>query len=114
MSTASLGALGAALDGAAPDPRRFRMTVTVEGTEPWAEDAWARGRLSVGEAALRVVAPVPRCVVTTRDPASGRTDVPALRALARLRGKDRVTFGVWCRVDRPGRVSVGDPVGVSA
>jgi hypothetical protein len=30
--------------------------------------------------------------------------------LARLRGKDDVTFGVWCDVVEPGAVAVGDAV----
>jgi hypothetical protein len=33
-----------------------------------------------------------------------------LKALAELRGKDDVTFGLWCDVVRPGRVRVGDAV----
>jgi hypothetical protein len=37
--------------------------------------------------------------------------VPTLKALAELRGKDDVTFGVWCEVVAPGRVRVGDTVG---
>jgi hypothetical protein len=37
-----------------------------------------------------------------------------LRALARLRGKDDVTFGVWCDVVAPGAVRVGDPIVVAA
>jgi uncharacterized protein len=112
MSTASLEALGSALGGSAPDPRRFRMTIAIGGAPPWAEDGWAGGELALGDAALRVLEPVPRCVVTTRDPAAGATDLPVLKALARLRGRDAVTFGVWCAVARPGRVRVGDPVTV--
>ena len=55
---------------------------------------------------------MPRCVVTTRDPERGETDAPVLKALAALRGKRDVTFGLWCAVAEPGRVRVGDPVGV--
>lgn len=110
MSAASLAALGEALEDGTPDPRRFRMTVTVDGAEPWEEHGWAGCELSAGEAGLRVTDPVPRCVVTTRDPEQGRVDAPVLSALAQLRGQDDVTFGVWCEVTRPGRVRVGDPV----
>ena len=53
---------------------------------------------------------MPRCVVTTRDPDDGRTDAPVLAALAALRGKRDVTFGLWCEVAEPGRVRLGDPV----
>ena len=110
MSTASLEALGDHLDGGTPDPRRFRMTITIDGTDPWEEHGWAGGEIQVGEVALRVIDPVPRCVVTTRDPEKGKADLPITRALAELRGKDDVTFGVWCEVSRPGVVRLGDPV----
>jgi uncharacterized protein len=105
MSAASLAALGV------PDPRRFRMTVTIDGVDAWEEHGWGGRELAVGTAALRVTDPVPRCVVTTRDPESGRRDAPTLKALAELRGKDDVTFGVWCEVIAPGRVRIGDSVG---
>jgi uncharacterized protein len=110
MSSASVAALGEALAGDVPDPRRFRMTITVEGTGAWEEHSWAGGELDAGEVRLRIVDPVPRCVVTTRDPEKGRRDVPVLHTLAELRGKKNVTFGVWCEVERPGHVRRGDPV----
>ena len=85
MSVASLHALAPALDGAVPDARRFRMTLTVDGVDAWAEEAWKDRELAVGGAVLRVDDPVPRCVVTTRDPDDGHRDVPVLKALAELR-----------------------------
>jgi uncharacterized protein YcbX len=109
MSEASLQALEPAL-GAVPDPRRFRMTLTIDGVDAWEEHGWAGRELNVGAAVLRVVDPVPRCVVTTRDPDDGRRDAPVLKALATLRGKRDVTFGVWCEVVAPGRVRRGDTV----
>ena len=36
--------------------------------------------------------------------------VRLFHALARLRGKNDITFGVWCEVIQPGRIRVGDPV----
>lgn len=110
MSEASLGALAPALGGTVPDGRRFRMTLTIDGVEAWEEHGWTGRELAAGEAVLRVVDAIPRCVVTTRDPDRGSTDVPTLKALARLRGKDDVTFGVWCEVVRPGTVRRGDAV----
>jgi uncharacterized protein YcbX len=104
MSEASLAALGV------PDPRRFRMTITIDGVEPWEEHGWGGRELAAGDAVLRVTEPVPRCAVTTRDPDSGRRDAPTLKRLAELRGKRDVTFGVWCEVVAPGRVRVGDAV----
>jgi uncharacterized protein YcbX len=112
MSTASLHALSRHL-GSGTDGRRFRMTLTIDGVEPWEEHGWSGREVAVGEALLRVVDPVPRCVVTTRDPDDGRRDAPVLKALAQLRGKDDVTFGVWCEVLRPGTVRRGDAVSPS-
>lgn len=110
MSVASLHALATALTGGVPDARRFRMTLTIDGVDAWAEEAWKGRELAVGGAVLRVDDPVPRCVVTTRDPDDGHRDVPVLKALAELRGKDRVDFGVWCDVVEPGTVRRGDRV----
>jgi uncharacterized protein len=110
MSQASLQALAPEFSGTAPDWRRFRMTITITGTDAWAEHAWSGHEVTIGEVAVRVVAPVPRCVVTTRNPESGATDARILHALARLRGKNDITFGVWCDILRPGRIHVGDLV----
>jgi uncharacterized protein len=110
MSEASLHALAPQFNGAAPDSRRFRMTITITGTDAWAEHGWSGQKVTIGEVTLRVIAPVPRCVVTTRNPESGATDARILHALARLRGKNDITFGVWCDILRPGRIHVGDAV----
>jgi uncharacterized protein YcbX len=110
MSEASLHALGAEFSGTAPDPRRFRMTITVTGADPWAEHSWSGQQVTIGDVRLGVLAPVPRCVVTTRNPESGATDARILHALARLRGKNDITFGVWCEVIQPGCIQVGDLV----
>ena len=110
MSEASLHALAAEFNGTAPDPRRFRMTITITGTDAWAEHAWGGQNVTIGQVVVRVVAPVPRCVVTTRNPESGATDARILHAIARLRGKSDVTFGVWCEILCPGRIHIGDVV----
>ena len=86
------------------------MTITMTGTDAWAEHGWGGQKVSIGEAIVRVIAPVPRCVVTTRNPDSGATDARVLHALARLRGKNDITFGVWCDIIRPGRIHIGDLV----
>jgi len=110
MSEATLQALAPEFGGTVPDPRRFRMTITIEGTDAWAEHAWGGQELAIGEAILRVIDPVPRCVVTTRNPESGATDARVLHALARLRGKNDIAFGVWCEILRPAVIHVGDAV----
>jgi hypothetical protein len=110
MSRASLAALAPQLEGRVPDARRFRMTIAIDGVEAWEEHGWPGREIAAGEALLRGLEPVPRCVVTTRDPEDGHTDAPVLAALAALRGKRDVTFGLWCAVAEPGRVRLGDPV----
>jgi uncharacterized protein len=113
MSAASLDALGPALGGTVPDPRRFRMTIAIDGAGAWEEHGWSGREIAVGDVVLRGHAPVPRCVVTTRDPEQGTTDAPVLKALATLRGRHDVTFGIWCDVLSPGRIRVGDHVAVT-
>ena len=113
MSEASVAALAPELGGAVPDPRRFRMNVTIDGADAWEEHAWAGREIAVGGALLRGGEPVPRCVMTTLDPASGRRDQPVLKALVRLRGKDGVHLGLWCEVASPGTVRTGDAVRVT-
>ena len=101
---ASLAAL------AVPDARRFRMTIAIDGAQAWEEHGWTGREIAVGDAVLRGADPVGRCVVTTRDPDTGSADQPTLKALARLRGKHDVTFGIWCEVVAPAAIRVGDPV----
>ena len=110
MSTPTLHAVGEAMEDGTPDGRRFRMNVTLDGVAPWEEHGWGGREIVVGDAVLRGVDPVVRCVITMRDPETGKGDVPILRALADLRGKRDVTFGLWCDVVRPGVVRVGDEV----
>ena len=66
--------------------------------------------MTIADITLRVLEPVPRCVVTTRNPESGATDARILHALARLRGNKDITFGVWCEIIQPGQIHVGDLV----
>jgi uncharacterized protein YcbX len=110
MSEASLRALAAEFTGMVPDPRRFRMTITITGTDPWSEHGWGGRLVAIADVTLRILGPVPRCIVTTRNPDSGSTDARVLHALARLRGKHDITFGVWCDIIRPGQIQVGDHV----
>lgn len=104
----SIVALGEAA-GVELDRRRFRANILVEpdGGEPFAEDAWIGGRLTIGEILVEVVVNTERCVVTTVDPDTGERHPEVLRALAAVREN---LFGVYARVLRPGWVATGDPV----
>jgi hypothetical protein len=90
------------------------MTIELEGVdEPHEEDTWRSRSIRLGEALLEVGDPVPRCVVTTLDPATGVKDFPTLRVIRGYRtpsAKGNVHFGVYADVLEPGDVRVGDPV----
>jgi uncharacterized protein len=119
VSRASLGAL-ARVAGTAPiDERRFRMLVVIDGLdEAHEEDTWVGERVRVGEALVRVRGHVGRCNVTHRHPETGDADLPTLDLLRSYRGQldtsEPLAFGVYGEVLEPGRVAVGDPVGVPA
>lgn len=63
---------------------RFRPNLVVKGSEPFAEDRWAK--IQIGEATFRVVKPCARCVMTTIDQDRGVTDgKEPLKTLASFR-----------------------------
>jgi uncharacterized protein YcbX len=96
------------------DTRRFRMTIELDGCEPFAEDGWIGCELRIGAARVRPFGNVGRCTVTTLDPDTGAVDLPTLDLLRELRGdastSEPLAIGVHCAVLEPGEVSVGDPV----
>ncbi len=107
------------------DSRRFRMLVEVDGCGVHEEDTWAGRLVRLGGATVRVVGPVPRCVVTNENPDSGEVDFGTLKAIARYRGDlardlttpvahlpdgGAVVFGVYATVEEPGTIEVGDRV----
>ncbi len=114
VSLASVEELGRQAAAERPlDPRRFRMTVELDGLGPHEEDSWAGRRVRVGEAVLLVGEPVPRCVVTTQDPTTGERDFPTLSVIKRYRGvsgSGELPFGMYASVEEPGTARVGDPV----
>ena len=110
VSLASVDELGRRANGrGSPDPRRFRMLLELDGCEPHEEDGWSGRRLQAGDAIVRVGVPMPRCVITTLDPDSGRPDFPTLDVLATYRRQEGgLMFGVYGDVERAGTVRVGD------
>jgi uncharacterized protein YcbX len=116
LATASLGALGEALGVDEVDGRRFRMNFGVDGLEPHEEDGWIGRRVQVGEAVVIPQGHVGRCVITTQNPDTAISDLDTLKGLAAYRRDLETTeplpFGVHAAVAAPGRVRVGDPVGL--
>ncbi len=97
------------------DPRRFRMTIGVEGLEPHEEDSWVGEEVRVGGALVRVGGHVGRCTATTRAPETGAIDFGTLHHLASYRSAvpsaEPLPFGVFGRVIEPGSVALGEYVG---
>lgn len=119
ISRASLDrfASEAGVDGI--DARRFRMLVEIDGVAAHEEDRWIGQTVQVGPAAMvRFEGNVGRCLITSRDPDTGKVDLPTLDVLRDYRGDVECTeplpFGVYGRVLSGGQVSVGDPVSLAA
>jgi uncharacterized protein YcbX len=115
ISEASLEAIERGADHPGPlDDRRFRMLVTIDGVEPYGEEAWIGRDVRIGQGVVRITQACPRCATTTRDPSTGLRDFDALGAIHDIRGlSDRRTIdlGVYGRVVAPGSISIGDAVG---
>jgi uncharacterized protein YcbX len=114
LATTSLDTLAGQLGVDTLDHRRFRMNFGIEGIDAHAEDAWRGRRVRVGDAVVIPQGHVGRCVITTQDPDTGRSDLDTLKALAAYRGDldttEPLAFGVHAAVAEPGRVRVGDPI----
>ncbi len=110
----SLDALGRWLteDGHPAVPMtRFRPSVVVAGTAPWAEDGWRR--ISIGAATFRVAKPCGRCVVTTIDQQTAQRGRQPLAMLGRRRRfGQQLVFGQNLIPDVTGAIRVGDRVRV--
>ena len=98
------------------DARRFRINLEVDDTEPYEEDTWARRQVRIGGATIRVLGQIPRCVVTTLGPDTGRKDFATLTVIAgyrpRIGGRGGLPFGMYAEVVGPGAIRAGDEVEV--
>lgn len=128
ISTSSIERLRASKPGAERlDHRRFRMLVELDDAEAHVEDGWRGQHVRIGSAVVEVIGPVPRCVVVTQNPETGKSDFDTLRAILSYRGAmsedlstptahlpdgGKIVFGVYGQVKEPGRVAVGDSVSV--
>jgi uncharacterized protein YcbX len=114
VSGASVERLAEGLDRSQPlGTDRLRMTVTLDGSEAFEEDRWVGRQLRLGEVVVEVTGPTPRCVQTTRDPATGKRDVDLLERILAVRGRSAtgsLDLGVYASVVQPGRLSVGDRI----
>ena len=108
LTTASLARLKALHPDGAADPRRFRPNIVVDmaavdGSFP--ETEWIGRKLAIGELLVTISEPCRRCgfTIIAQD---GFDDDPAiLRNLVRHNAHN---LGVYCTVDRPAGIKVGD------
>lgn len=106
---------------------RFRMLFELDGLREFEEDAWIGHQIAIGGAVVEIVGPIPRCVVTKRNPSTGTPDFDTLGALRRARGENMVKLdtptahlpdggklllGVYGVVKRYGAVGKGAVVNV--
>jgi uncharacterized protein YcbX len=115
ISDASLADLNARLESPV-GMARFRPNIVISGSEPYAEDGYARVR--IGEVSFRGPKRCDRCVLTTVDPDTGLRGREPLRTLAKYRLEDqKIWFGMNLIHDNLGTLRVGDrvePHGVTA
>lgn len=110
VGTATLAELGRHQgDGRPLDPRHLRANVVVATTEPYAEDAWVGGELTVGGVRLRVLEPIERC----RMVGVAQVDLPARPGMLKVVSDQHdLCAGVYAQVLQTGTIAVGDVVHV--
>lgn len=109
VTTASLAALAGA-HGAAVDPRRMRCNLLVDtpDVDGFAEDGWIGREVLVGpDVVLRVVSPMPRCVMVTAATRDLDRDADLLETITRVNDG---ALGVLAEVVHQGIVRAGDAV----
>ena len=113
LSQASIDHMGERVSGERTfEGRRFRPNFLINGCSPHEEDLWLGGVVQIGaELHIRLVAPDPRCAITTLDPETGLRDFDVPRLLLSYRPSARAPyFGIYGAVEATGTVSVGDAV----
>lgn len=74
VSQATLDALSSAA-GIEIDARRFRPNVVLEGVPAWEEFNWVGQELQIGQAKIRISAPITRCLNIDVNPDTGEQDI---------------------------------------
>lgn len=112
ISRATLQYFASQLEVSELDARRFRMLIEVDGVSANAEDRWVGREARIGAALVRFEGNVGRCLVTGRDPESGKLTLPTIDVLRSYRRDLNTTeplaLGIYGRVLNGGRVRVGD------
>lgn len=106
VGTASLAWCREHLDVDA-DPRRLRVNLIVETSEPFEEEGWVGSSLGIGSTGLRLVERIERC--RTIDLAQDGV-ASTSRWLRALGGARELCLGVYADVVTSGEIAVGDEV----
>ncbi|MFN8194150.1 MAG: MOSC domain-containing protein [Nocardioidaceae bacterium] len=93
--------------GAPADARRLRPNLVVATDEPFVEETWVGGELTIGGVRLRVTERVERCRMVDVDQVGVR---PEARWLTLLGAEREVCAAVYAQVVTPGLLRVGATV----
>lgn len=105
INLASIAALEEAV--ATPvDPLRFRANFYFTGDPTWGELDWIGAEMTLGEARLRVIAPITRCAATEVNPATAERDLDVVASLQRGFGHN--LMGIYAEVIDGGEIVDGD------
>jgi uncharacterized protein YcbX len=111
LTTATLDRLRELYPQGRFEVRRFRPNIVVQlgsGEKSFAENAWIRHRLAIGdEVRLNITGPCARCVMTTLPQGDLPRDSGILRTAAQ---HNQANVGVYAAVMRGGTIRRGDPV----
>jgi uncharacterized protein len=89
------------------NPLRFRPNLIIDSHDavPYIENDWVGRRFRAGTTILEAAALDQRCVLTTIDPHTQAIDPSLLRLIVERHNQ---CFGLYCRVQSPGNIAVGD------
>lgn len=114
ITTSTLAALGRHAPETQFDPRRFRMNIVLDTPEQgFLENEWLGQTIAIGDAAVTVMIPDPRCVMTTLPQEDLAKDNAVLQTLARHNRVDVAgqglfpCAGVYAVVSIPGVIRRG-------
>lgn len=94
------------------DARRFRANVYVEGWPAWIENERIGQSLNLGPVAAHIIKPTGRCRAIHVDPERGVDDIDLVSQIYNHFG--HTIMGVYVRVERGGRIAIGDAAELAA
>ena len=107
LTTGAMDNLGKLLGEVTADSRRFRPTVLLEtsGKTDFVEKSWIGHRLQLGQAVIRADEETKRCgMMLVAQP--GLPENPEI--LRTILPQNRRNLGIYCTIDSPGMIAVGD------